>query len=108
MDSLVEARLDVGPNQKQMRARDSYELQAPWDATNLIMGVHNVQTLHLTSDTLEVFILPFIYIYGVINYSLVPPMHAWSNKSYSCVFLSGDWRLLQDGSGIPQFESFIY
>lgn len=55
LDSLVEARLDVGPNQGQMRARDSDEFQAPWDATNLIMGIHNVQTLHLTSDTLEVF-----------------------------------------------------
>ncbi|KAF3528997.1 hypothetical protein DY000_02039391 [Brassica cretica] len=54
LDSLVEARLDVGPNQGQMRARDSDEFQAPWDATNLIMGIHNVQTLHLTSDTLEV------------------------------------------------------
>ncbi|KAG2239282.1 hypothetical protein Bca52824_090142 [Brassica carinata] len=46
--------LDVGPNQSQMRARELDEFQAPWDATNLIMGVHNVQTLHLTSDTLEV------------------------------------------------------
>ncbi|KAL0874240.1 hypothetical protein Bca101_023945 [Brassica carinata] len=54
LDSLVEARLDVGPNQSQMRARELDEFQAPWDATNLIMGVHNVQTLHLTSDTLEV------------------------------------------------------
>ncbi|KAJ0232676.1 hypothetical protein HA466_0289120 [Hirschfeldia incana] len=54
LDSLVEARLDVGPSHGQMRARDSDEFKAPWDATNLIMGVHNVQTLHLTSDTLEI------------------------------------------------------
>ncbi|CAH8269110.1 unnamed protein product [Arabidopsis lyrata] len=54
LDSLVEARLDVGSNTSQMHARDSEEYEVPWDATNLIMGIHNVQTLHLTSATIEV------------------------------------------------------
>ncbi|KAG7566505.1 F-box-like domain superfamily [Arabidopsis suecica] len=54
LDSLVEARLDVGSNTIQMHARDSEEYEVRWDATNLIMGIQNVQTLHLTSDTIEV------------------------------------------------------
>ncbi|XP_010513713.1 PREDICTED: F-box/LRR-repeat protein At3g59210-like [Camelina sativa] len=53
LDSLVEARLDVGSNRRQMHARDSVELRVRWDATNLIMGIQNVQTLHLTSATIE-------------------------------------------------------
>ncbi|CAH2064508.1 unnamed protein product [Thlaspi arvense] len=55
LDSLVEARLDVGSTRPQMHARDSSgRYEVPWDATNLIMGIHNVQTFHLTSDTIEV------------------------------------------------------
>ncbi|CAH2064511.1 unnamed protein product [Thlaspi arvense] len=56
LDSLVEARLDVGSTRHQMRARDSSGgHEVGYDATNLVMGIHNVQTLHLTSDTIEVF-----------------------------------------------------
>ncbi|KAL1189768.1 F-box/LRR-repeat protein [Cardamine amara subsp. amara] len=54
LDSLVEARLDVGSNTAQRHVRDSDEYEVRWDATNLIMGIQNVQTLHLTSDTIEV------------------------------------------------------
>ncbi|EOA23357.1 hypothetical protein CARUB_v10019536mg [Capsella rubella] len=54
LDSLVEARLDVGSNTSQMHARDSDEFQVRWDATNLIMGIQNVKILHLTSATIEV------------------------------------------------------
>lgn len=66
LDSLVEARLDVGSNTSQMHARDSEEYEVPWDATNLIMGIHNVQTLHLTSATIEVLFLSSFLFYGYL------------------------------------------
>ncbi|XP_023638963.1 F-box/LRR-repeat protein At4g14103 [Capsella rubella] len=54
LDSLVEARLDLGLNGTHVYARDHLGYQIERDATNLIMGIHNVQTLHISSDTLEV------------------------------------------------------
>lgn len=69
LDSLVEARLDVGSirSHLQVQERGSDEFEG-WDATNLIMGIQNVQTLHITSDTIEVFFIYSLFFSFMVNY----------------------------------------